>query len=122
MSCDAARARSGPLIPGMTTSVSSRSISSPCSSSRRERLIAVCRSEDLVTAPRQNLADEPADRLLVLGDQHALGAGALRAASGSRSTVTVASSGDSGSTMRKVVPSPGSEEIEIWPPDCVTIP
>ena len=62
----------------MTTSVSSRSISSVVLLEQAEGLVAVRRSEHLVAAACQHLADEPADRLFVLGEQYPLCAGPLR--------------------------------------------
>ena len=65
-------ASSRPSIPGMTTSVSRRSIGSANSRLERERLDPVARHQDAVAEPDQDLTHETPDGLLVLDQQDRL--------------------------------------------------
>ncbi len=69
---DAARSR--PLIPGITTSVSSRSMVPGWSLEPLERFRSVRGDEDRVAEAAEHLGDEVPHDLLVLGDEDGLGA------------------------------------------------
>jgi hypothetical protein len=85
------------------------------------RLVAVRRSEDLVSRCASNLAHQGSNRLLVLGQKHALGGVSLHRALGTLDPGR-ARLRPRGEDDPKVDPWPRLEVTEIPPPDCLTMP
>ena len=110
------------MPPGITTSVSRRSIGPAASSAIRMASVGEGASEHPVAGVGEDPHRELAHRLLVLDHQHRAGPGHGGAGAASRPAASTAAPDTRGRQIVNVVPRPGSLATRIAPPVWLTMP